>query len=141
MFNTIVLALDGSEGGDKATPVAVELARKYGAKLVIAHVDERIAAKGDMPPVHANEEAIQEAIRQKADELSRDGVDASVEFSTVVLGGPAHGIVEIADGAGADLIVAGTRGHSTIAGLVVGSVTHRLLHIAKRPVLAVPSND
>lgn len=61
MFNTIVLALDGSEGGDKATPVAVELARKYGAKLVIVHVDERIAAKGDMPPVHANEEAIQEA--------------------------------------------------------------------------------
>jgi nucleotide-binding universal stress UspA family protein len=49
-------------------------------------------------------------------------VDASVEVATVVLGGPAKGIVEIADAAGADLIAAGTRGHSTIAGLVVGSV-------------------
>lgn len=141
MFNTIVLALDGSEHADKATPVAVELARKYGARLVIVHVDERIVAKGDMPPVHPNEEAIKEAITQKVAELSGDGVDATVEFGTVVLGGPAKGIVEIADGAGADLIVAGTRGHSSIAGLVVGSVTHRLLHIAKRPVLAVPSSD
>jgi nucleotide-binding universal stress UspA family protein len=140
MFNTIVLALDGSEGAEKATPVAVELARKYDGKLVIAHVDERIAAKGDMPPVHANEEAIQNELKSKAQELSADGVNATVEFGTVVLGGPAKGIVEIADGVDADLIVAGTRGHSSIAGLVVGSVTHRLLHIAKRPVLAVPSD-
>jgi hypothetical protein len=43
-----VLALAGSEAADKATPVAVELTRRYGAKLVIAHVDERIVAKGDM---------------------------------------------------------------------------------------------
>ena len=140
MFNTIVLALDGSERAEKATPVAVELARKYGAKLVIAHVDERIAAKGDMPPVHPNEAAIREEIKRKAKALSADGIDASVEFATIALGGPGKAIAEIADGVDADLIVAGTRGHSSLAGLVVGSVTHRLLHIAKRPVLAVPAN-
>jgi nucleotide-binding universal stress UspA family protein len=56
----------------------------------------------------------------------------------VMLGGPAHPIAEIADEANADLIVAGTRGHSQIAGLLVGSVTQRLLHIAHRPVLVVP---
>ena len=43
-----------------------------------------------------------------------------------------------ADAAGAELIVLGTRGHSPVAGLLLGSVTQRLLHIARRPVLAVP---
>ena len=55
-----------------------------------------------------------------------------------MLGGPAHAIEEVAAEADADLIVAGTRGHSPVAGLLLGSVTQRLLHIARRPVLAVP---
>ena len=55
-----------------------------------------------------------------------------------MLGGPGRAIADIADGAGADLIVVGTRGHSSIPGVILGSVAHRLLHIAGRPVLAVP---
>jgi nucleotide-binding universal stress UspA family protein len=35
----------------------------------------------------------------------------------------------------------GRRGHSPVAGLVLGSVTQRLLHIARRSVLAAPPAD
>ena len=141
MFKTIVLATDGSEGAERAAQVAVDLARQNGAKLVLAHIDERIAAKGDMPPVLPNEDKVQSETKAKAEALSADGVETSFEMGTVVLGGPGPAIVEIADRVGADLIVTGTRGHSSLAGLLLGSAAHRLLHISKRPVLAVPNPD
>ena len=140
-MNTIVLALDGSEGSQRATPVAVAQARQSDARIVVAHVEERIAAKGDMPPVRADEDEIFKRIEAEAEEISKDGVDASVERAVVVLGGPAHAIAEIADEVDADMIVVGTRGHSPISGLLLGSVTTRLLHIANRPVLAVPPSE
>jgi nucleotide-binding universal stress UspA family protein len=77
-------------------------------------------------------------VRSLTRELSGEGIDASVKMTSVRLGGPAHGINEIAEEANAGLIVAGTRGQSQVSGLLLGSVTHRLLHIAHCPVLAVP---
>lgn len=138
MFNTVVLALDGSDGAKKAIPVAVELARGQGAKLVLAHVTEYLAAKGGELP-HPGEEEIRSEIEQEAEELSKRGVETEVRFADSVMGGPAHAIVDIADRVGGDLIVTGTRGHTSVEGLLLGSVSHRLLHIAKRPILAVPA--
>jgi nucleotide-binding universal stress UspA family protein len=137
MFNTIVLALDGSEGSRAAIPLATELAQHDQAAILIAHVDERIVGKGG-GPLRADEDEIKAEVHKQADELSAQGIDTSVQMVDVMLGGPAHGIEEIADNAGADLIVMGTRGHSPVAGLLLGSVAQRLLHIARRPVLVVP---
>ena len=140
MFKTIVLGLDGSDNSKAAIAPAVELARQNGGRIVIAHVDERIAAKGDMPSLRADEEEIKASIAGEAARITADGVDATVENAEVVLGGPAHSIAEIADSVAADLIVIGTTGRSRVAGLLLGGVAGRLLHIAKRPVLVVPSN-
>ena len=138
MFDTIVLALDGSDEARNAIPVATELAEKEEAKLVIAHVLQYPAAKGgEVPP--PGEDEIRAEIKQQAEDLSTRGIPVEVEFADSVLGGPAHAIVDIADRIGADLIVTGTRGRTSVAGVLLGSVTHRLLHIAKRPVLAVPA--
>ena len=138
MFKTIVLALDGSDGSRKAIPFATELAQNDKAAILIAHVEERNLGRGGGGPLHVDEEEIKAEIRRQADELSAQGIDTSIQMVDVMLGGPAHAIEEIANNAGADLIVLGTRGHSPVAGLLLGSVTQRLLHIARRPVLAVP---
>jgi nucleotide-binding universal stress UspA family protein len=46
MFRTIVVALDGSEGSEKAVPIAMKLAKRDKAKLVIAHVEQEVAGNG-----------------------------------------------------------------------------------------------
>ena len=140
MFKTIVLALDGSEGSRAAIPIATELARQNGGRIVIAHAEQYVVGKGGAP-VPPTEDEIQAELRRQAEELSKEGIDTRVEIRNVVLGGPAHVIAEIADEANADLIVAGTHGHTALGGLLLGSVTQRLLHIAHRPVLAVPPRD
>ena len=48
-------------------------------------------------------------------------------------------IAKVARETEADLIVAGTRGHTALAGLLVGAVTQRLLHIAPCAVMAIPA--
>jgi nucleotide-binding universal stress UspA family protein len=137
VFKTIVLALDGSEASGRALALAQDLARQDNTRLVVAHVEQDIAAKGGatIPPT---EDEIQAEIRRQAEELSAQRIETSVEMRSVYLGGPAHAIDEIAGETDADLIVMGTRGHSPVAGLLLGSVTQRLLHITDRPVLVVP---
>lgn len=140
MFKTIVLALDGSEDSRRAIPVAAELARQGGARIVVAHVEQDVAGKGG-GPIPATEDEIQAEIRKQAEQLSSDGIDATVEIRNIMLGGPAGPIADIAREANADLIVVGTRGHSAAAGVLLGSVTHRLLHTAPCAVLVIPPGD
>jgi nucleotide-binding universal stress UspA family protein len=104
---------------------------------VIVHVDERIVGKGG-GDIHADEAQVQDEVRKMAEDLSGQGIETSVEMRDVMVGGPAHPIADVANEAGADLIVVGTRGHSGVPGVLLGSVTQRLLHLAHQPVLAIP---
>jgi nucleotide-binding universal stress UspA family protein len=139
MFKVIVVGHDGSDGARRALGVAVDLARAgEGVRLVLAYVEQEIVGKGAAPmPVTADE--LEADIRREAETLAAQGVDATVHVHRAVLGGPAPAILNIAHEAGADLIVVGTRGRSAVAGLLVGSVAHRLLHLSDLPVLVVPA--
>lgn len=61
---------------------------------------------------------------------------AGVAYETMILvGQPAETICEVAKDAGADLIFMGTRGMSSMANLMVGSVASKVVQGAKVPVL------
>jgi nucleotide-binding universal stress UspA family protein len=138
MFEKIVWATDGSEAADRALESAKALALAGHGTLVVVHCKETFVGRAGGYPLLADETELVEKIRAQAEELTREGFDVDVELTTAVAAGAAHAIADVADRLGADVIVVGTRGHTPFAGLLLGSVTQRLLHIARCPVLAVP---
>jgi len=140
MFETIVVAVDGSETGERAFGVAREMATEGRSRLVVVHVTDLVAEKGGgyKGPVRADEGEFRDHLRSRISELHEHGLAADLVIESTHLGGPAHVIAEIAASEKADLIVVGSRGRSPIAGLMLGSVPMRLLHIGHRPMLIVP---
>jgi nucleotide-binding universal stress UspA family protein len=142
MFKSIVWATDGSEVADQALSLVQELAKQDGAAVTIVHVVERLEGSGGIgQPRRVDEEELQHHLREVTDQLKAEGIDATLKIRGDVGVRPAHEVVNTAKEENADLIVAGTRGRSAIAGLLLGSTTHRLLHISPCPVLVVPPSS
>jgi len=138
MFKTIIWASDGSEHADRALGYARGLADASSARLIAVHVKEILVGRGGGYPVQVDEDEVEEKIQGRVNDLKNAGLNVSYEKHGASAGGAAHAIADAAKEAGADLIVVGTRGQGPLTGLLLGSVTHRLLHVASCPVLAVP---
>ena len=142
---TIVVGVDGSEGGKMALEVAVEEAALRKATL-------RIVTAWEMPPaVIAGfaydsgfyQQTMAEA-KQHATTIATEALVRAAELQPsvpcekrVVEGHQAKVILEEAKDA--IRIVVGTRGHGGFAGLVLGSVSQQVVIHARCPVLVVPS--
>lgn len=139
MFKVIVWATDGSPAAGAALPFVKQLAETNGSRIVVIHVDEVAGGLGGPYELRANEDELRTEVETIVQKLQDDGISVDAVYRKAAHGGTAQIIVQAAKDADADLIVAGTRGLGTIAGLLLGSVTHRLVHIAPCPVMVVPS--
>lgn len=137
MSKIVVLGLDGSRDSMRAIPYAVEQAGD-GGKIVAVHVRELLIGRAGGMPLVANEDEIEVDVCRQVEDIKSSGVAAELKVISAVAGGPAHMIAGVAREENADVIVVGTRGHRQIASLIIGSVTHKLLHMTPCPVLAVP---
>jgi nucleotide-binding universal stress UspA family protein len=135
MFETILLAVDGSEPSNRAVGTALDLATKLGSELIVVHVREHETGRMAREPGPSDEaeELVDETVRK----VKNAGVSARGEVHTAVFGRAARAILEVANESGASMVVMGSRGLSDLAGLVMGSVTHKVLHLARCPVLVV----
>jgi nucleotide-binding universal stress UspA family protein len=138
----IVIATDGSPSALEAVEYGLELAAEQGAEPIVVHVAPAtevlpVAGYGIGGPVsvpHEPDEYDRASLDEAVEIAARHGLEAKTEL---LVGNAAHAIVAYADSVDADLIVVGSRGHGTIAGALLGSVSTRVLHEAKRPVLVV----
>jgi nucleotide-binding universal stress UspA family protein len=139
MFKRVVCATDGSPTADVALNYAKALVTDSDSELIVLHVDEVMAGpKASHLTVNADEPEAKDKVSQQVQALQAAGVKATEVLATRTEGNVAEAISEAARDAHADLIVVGTRGHTALAGLLLGSVTQRLLHTSDIPVLSIP---
>jgi len=137
MFTKVLLALDGSPEAMSAIPYAVDMLDAEG-EIDVIHVRELMIGRGGKQTLHADESEVEDIVRSAVATLKAQGVRVTLQFATTSSASPAHAIAEAARLANSDVVVMGTRGRGQVVGLLLGSVTQRLLHIAHCPVLAVP---
>jgi len=130
----VLVATDGSRGGNAALRFAADLAAKPGTSLtVITVANERGAGE-----THDPQRRAEKSLAMAARELGRAGVTAELR---VVAARPQESIPEAirreSDRMRADLVVIGSEGRDTLSEWVVGGVALRLIYLATRPVTVV----
>jgi nucleotide-binding universal stress UspA family protein len=133
MFRRILLAVDGSAHAQAALWAVTAVASGPGAQVLVVTICDHNRAAGAM--------LCHELVEWTARRLQLDGVNAQGEVEPAAGDRPARAILRVAGRFRADLIVMGSRGLSDLAGLLIGSVTHDVLHNATIPVLVVPVHD
>lgn len=138
MFTTILCCTDGSAHADEAIRAATDLAVDEHAALHLVHVEEKLVGRHiSGQDASVTEPEILAKIQTQAAEIT-PVIQSELHIATARVGHVAERVVETAAQTGADLIVSATRGRSALGGLVLGSVTQRLLQISPCPVLAIP---
>ena len=136
MYKTVLWATDGSAGADGALAEARRLLNAKGT-LIAFHCDERfLGGHAGGSPIVADEPDRKAKIRAQVDDLIAEGIDAKLIIN-VTHHGAVGEIASAAEEYEADVIVCGTRGFGVVAGVVAGSVSMRLPHVAGCPVLVV----
>ena len=140
----ILVATDGSPHAIGAAKFSARLVRELReAEVVLVNVGHIPAvALGGLGEGYINLSALEEGMKQAGEAILDEtakafaGIDARVS-RVYRMGDPAGEIVKAARECNADLIIMGSRGFGQIGGLILGSVSERVLHAAHGPVLIV----
>ncbi|HBV89359.1 universal stress protein [Desulfosporosinus sp.] len=138
MFKTILVPTDASEAARSALILALEIAKKFGSRILLLHVVYTPEALGY---------TLSSGVTVPQEEVSIYGGEVlaatliGIDTGTVPLekkqkpGHPASAILEEVKSSDVDLVVMGNRGYGPIAGSMLGSVSQRILSKAECPVM------
>ena len=140
MFDVICVPVDGSEYGDKAVEVAVEIAKKFSSKIAAVHVLEEFSFNS-FDSQEDSGDAILAKITEKANE---EGIEVTEHLLTA---DPLRDMKFIVDQTKADLVVISAHGannnrfvsfdENNVSDTQIGSVSERLLRTSDVPVLLI----
>jgi nucleotide-binding universal stress UspA family protein len=141
-FRHVLAPTDFSEYSKKAVACALELAKKFGAKLTVLHVIELppYPVEGYVTP-NLSQTFMDDLERQATTELAQvipEAEAAGVELARVVgVGTPYRTIIDTAEAEQVDLIVMATAGRTGFSHLIMGSIAERVVRTASCPVLTI----
>ncbi len=144
MFKNILIPTDGSATANKAVKAGIELALELGAKVTGFYAVEafqpQIYGEGymiDSRTIKTLEQRAREAGQRHIDNMAKAAQAAGVAFKGVVSVAetPYDGIIEATRKQKCDAIFMASHGRRGLAGLIMGSVTQKVLTHSKVPVL------
>jgi nucleotide-binding universal stress UspA family protein len=138
MYDNILVAIDHSESTPRVLEAAQGLASLSKGEVWVIHLRERetVGRTGLLTSRETSEEAGAD-VSDVVDALTKAGIKAHGVVRDTFFGHAASEIVAEAKDRGADVIVMGSRGRSDLAGLVLGSTAHKVIHLADRQVMVV----
>ena len=143
MLDRILLAVDGSDGAATALAAAAVLAADAASEVVVVHVSDHgrllrsvygpdsLTLEWETPP--EARALVDAAVARLTDGGVRARGRVYGQFDTI-----AKEVLEAARAEGCGLVAMGTRGRGRVAGSLLGSVAHRVIHLADSPVLVTP---
>jgi nucleotide-binding universal stress UspA family protein len=136
MYEKILAAVDESDVADRVLAAASDLAALSHGEVFVLHLHEREPSKFGVTSIETSSGA-QSVVDAAVQKLTAAGVKASGTARDSLFGFAARAIISEADSRDVGVIVMGSRGRGDLAGLLVGSTAHRVIHLANRPVLVV----
>ena len=154
MFEKILVPLDGSEHSAKALEKAIQIAKKFEARITLIHVysvyvqpillpEPTTVGISTVPLLTAAEVSkVAETARSAGNRILADGEekakseDVQVE-KMLVEGHAVQEIVRVAKEGDFDLVVMGARGLSRIKEILLGSVSDGVMHHVTCPIMLV----
>ncbi len=139
MYDSILVATDGSDGASLAVDHAIELAAKLGASLeTIAVIEQRT----DYDNAIVDPDEVDRTLRDRAaaalDAVEAEATAAGISVETTIRSGVPHEeIVACAADSDVDAIVVGAQGGSGLRRALLGSTVDGVVRLADRPVLVV----
>ena len=138
MYDRILVAVDHSEMSDRAVRAARDLAVLSKGEVWVLHLREReMGAKTGVLRIDETTEDANAQVAASVEVLAEAGVKAHGEIRNTIFGYAAREIINDAIEVDADVIVMGSRGRGDLAGLLLGSTAHKVIHLSDRPVLVV----
>ena len=137
-MSTVLLAVDVQHYAPEAAEMTRDLCHRTGDSVLVLHVHEYAVGRFGKLRVCCLDDQAEQQLPEIVAALRDAGIAAEHEIHETTMGSVAHALVEVADQRDARLTVVGSRWPTDLPHITIGSVSHKLLHLARRPVLVVP---
>ncbi|HEV8222267.1 MAG TPA: universal stress protein [Streptosporangiaceae bacterium] len=138
MSSTILLAVDARHDVAEPIELARELSQGAQGSVLVLHIHEFSVGRYGRVQLCCAEEQAEDILPRIVALLEESGVPAESQIRQANSGDVARAILNVADQHDVHAIVLGSNRRTDVPLMPLGSVSHKLLHMARRPVLVVP---
>ena len=138
LFNRVILAVDNSEASERAARKALHLAKETGIEITTIHVVHLTVVATPPPPAYIPDttKSMKKNGKILLDKIVKMGSDIGVNVKKELLQGPPDDEI-IKFSSENDIIIMGSKGHSAIGRILVGSTSENVLHHSNSTVMIV----